>query len=314
MAKVTNAQLKELILSNATTTNNNFKAAKTEINGKVDKVEGKGLSTNDFTDALEAKLNALPTAAELAAGYVAKEAGKGLSSNDFTTALKGKLEALPTNAELEAGYVAKEAGKGLSTNDYTTAEKEKLAALPTNADLQSAIDAKTTMAAVEAKGYQTASDVATAIANAEHLKREIVQVLPAVADADANTIYMVLKSPAGDSGNIYNEYFLINGAFELIGDSKVDLTGYATESYVNGQGFLKAADIAGKQDTIDASHKLSADLVDDTAATNKFVTAAEKAKIAEVDNKVEAQDVTDAINEIFGSMSITAWANIDINS
>lgn len=239
---VTNEQLKTLITNNATTTNANFKKAKQAINGKVDKVEGKGLSTNDFTDA----------------------------------------------------------------------EKNKLAALPTNADLQSAIDAKTTMAAVEAKGYQTASDVATAIANADHLKREIVQALPAVASADANTIYMVLKSPAGDSGNVYNEYFLINGAFELIGDSKVDLTGYATETYVNGQGFLKAADIAGKQDTIDASHKLSADLVDDSAATNKFVTAAEKSKIAEVDNKVEAQDVTDAINAVFGDLSITAWDDISL--
>lgn len=37
--------------------------------------------------------------------------------------------------------------------------------------------------------------------------------------------------------------------------------------------------LAGKQDTIDSSHKLSADLVDDTNATNKFVSAAEKTSI-----------------------------------
>ena len=35
-------------------------------------------------------------------------------------------------------------------------------------------------------------------------------------------------------------------------------------------------DISGKQDTIDSSHKLSSDLVDDTNKTNKFVTASEK--------------------------------------
>ena len=34
-------------------------------------------------------------------------------------------------------------------------------------------------------------------------------------------------------------------------------------------------DIAGKQDKIDSSHKLSADLVDDTGTTNKFVTASD---------------------------------------
>lgn len=36
------------------------------------------------------------------------------------------------------------------------------------------------------------------------------------------------------------------------------------------------ADLNGKQDTIDSTHKLSADLVDDTSTTNKFVTASDK--------------------------------------
>ena len=34
--------------------------------------------------------------------------------------------------------------------------------------------------------------------------------------------------------------------------------------------------LSGKQNTIDSGHKLDADLVDDSNATNKFVTAAEK--------------------------------------
>lgn len=40
------------------------------------------------------------------------------------------------------------------------------------------------------------------------------------------------------------------------------------------------AALNAKQDTIDATHKLGADLVDDSTATNKFVTAAEKTAIA----------------------------------
>jgi hypothetical protein len=115
---VTNEQLKTLITNNATTTNANFKKAKQAIDGKVDKVTGKGLSTNDYTTAEKNKLGALPTNAELQAGYVAKVSGKGLSTEDYTTAEKTKLGALPTNAELEAGYVAKVSGKGLSTEDY----------------------------------------------------------------------------------------------------------------------------------------------------------------------------------------------------
>lgn len=151
-----------------------------------------------------------------------------------------------------SGKVDKVEGKGLSSNDYTTAEKNKLSALPTNADLQTALNGKTTLAAVQALGYQTATDVATAINSADHLKREIVQALPAVADADAHTIYMVLKSPAGDSGNVYNEYMLVNGAFEQIGDSKVDLTDYATQVWVGEQGFLtQHQDISGKANISD---------------------------------------------------------------
>lgn len=45
-----------------------------------------------------------------------------------------------------------------------------------------------------------------------------------------------------------------------------------TSSLVTQIG-TNTTDIAGKQDTIDSSHKLDADLVDDTSTTNKFVTS-----------------------------------------
>lgn len=40
------------------------------------------------------------------------------------------------------------------------------------------------------------------------------------------------------------------------------------------------SELSGKQNTIDSSHKLSADLVDDTSSTNKFATAAQLSQIA----------------------------------
>ena len=67
-----------------------------------------------------------------------KVSGKGLSTNDYTTAEKNKVTNVPsdTNALL-ANKVDKVNGKGLSTNDYTTAEKNKVENLPssTNAEL-----------------------------------------------------------------------------------------------------------------------------------------------------------------------------------
>lgn len=72
----------------------------------------------------------------------------------------------------------------------------------------------------------------TAVANADHLKRKIVDTLPNVEDADEHTIYMV-KKISGSGEQQYDEYMLINDSFEKIGDSSINLTGYATEEYVN---------------------------------------------------------------------------------
>ena len=77
------------------------------------------------------------------------------------------------------------------------------------------------------------SAIGTAVANAEHLKRSIVTTLPEVASADAHTIYMV-EITGGDGNQKYEEFMLINGAFEKIGDSAVDLTDYATKEYADG--------------------------------------------------------------------------------
>ena len=81
---------------------------------------------------------------------------------------------------------------------------------------------------------ETDSAIATAVANASHLKRAIVESLPEVEEADENTIYMV-GTGAGSEDSAYEEYMLINGAFEKIGSSEVDLTNYATKSYADGK-------------------------------------------------------------------------------
>ena len=71
---------------------------------------------------------------------------------------------------------------------------------------------------------ETDSAIATAIAEVDHLSREIVETLP--ENANANVIYMVLRG-GGTGQDVYNEYMYINGAWEIIGDTSVDLTGYA---------------------------------------------------------------------------------------
>lgn len=74
-----------------------------------------------------------------------------------------------------------------------------------------------------------------AIAAAGHLKREIVQELPNVADADPNTLYMILAN----TQDHYDEYMIINGAWDMVGATGDGGSGgftleIATESRLGG--------------------------------------------------------------------------------
>jgi hypothetical protein len=42
-----------------------------------------------------------------------------------------------------------------------------------------------------------------------------------------------MVSKGGDAPDQYNEYMIVNGVWEKIGDSTVDLTDYATKTYAD---------------------------------------------------------------------------------
>lgn len=122
---------------------------------------------------------------------------------------------------------------------------------------------------------QTDSAISTAVANADHLKREIVSVLPEVEEADEHTIYMV-GTGAGSEDSVYEEYMLINGGFEKIGSSEVDLTNYALKSYVDSAK-TEAINTAGTN----ADAKITAKVGDIGSSTVKqYVDQAETDAIA----------------------------------
>lgn len=101
------------------------------------------------------------------------------------------------------------------------------------------------------------------------IKMVIVQELPTTGQDD--TIYLVpLETPETEE-NKYAEYVWIDNEWELLGKIgiQVDLTDYYTKTETNNL-------LDTKQSLIDSTHKLSADLVDDTNTTNKFVTTSEK--------------------------------------
>lgn len=198
-------------------------------------------------------------------------------------ALEGRVEANENAIGVINGSGAGSIAKALQdAKDYTDALAE--GAVATNAGdiaaLQSGkADKATTLAGYGISDAYTKSEadtaIATAVADAGHLKREIVDQLPEVSAAQENVIYMVPKT-GGSGEQRYDEYMLINGALEKIGDSAVDLTGYATETYADGKA--SAAEAAAKT----YADELVAGLdVADAAEENEYVTS-----VSETDGKI----------------------------
>ena len=102
-------------------------ALNTALNEKVDKVSGKSLSTNDYTNAEKTKL-----------------AGIEANANNYTHPSSHPASIITETSEKRFvtdnekatwnNKVDKISGKGLSTNDYTTEEKNKLQGIAVNAN------------------------------------------------------------------------------------------------------------------------------------------------------------------------------------
>lgn len=141
---------------------------------------------------------------------------------------------------------------------------------------------------------ETRSEITTAIANADHLKRVIVDQLPSVDTADEHTIYMIKKTnPLGE--NAYDEYMVVNSQgvkkLEKIGDSAVDLTDYAKKQEVataKQEAITSATEAAALDATTKANKALSdAKEYTDSLAPN-YATSAQGAK---ADTAVQKADV-----------------------
>ena len=184
-------------------------------------------------------------------------------------------------------------GKANASHTHTTAQVDGLdTALAGKADKATTLEGYGITDAYT-KG-QTDSAIAAAVAAAPHLKRTIVEELPDTEGADENTIYMVPQDGSvedpGTSTSHYNEYMLINGAFELIGSSQVDLSGYATETFVTGA--INALDVA------------------DTAVANQYVS-----QVVETDGKIAVTRVPLPVTSVTeGSANGTIAVNgADVN-
>lgn len=249
--------------------------------------------------------------------WVAPGSGGTMTEAEVQEAINGLTQGL---GAVEAIVGKESTGEGVASTGLI-ARVEALEAQ--DGVLTGEIDAlETSLTNVYTK-TETDSAIATAIAAVDHLSREIVQILP--ENASEKVIYMVRRED-GTGQDVYNEYMYINGAWEIIGDTSVDLTGYAkTEDILVksvsddftvtevGQLTLKA----GAAPEINGSNITNINIANVAGlqdALNSKVTSEEgkslvsNTLITKLENLAEIKSVSDEFTLTNGELSVNAIA------
>lgn len=169
---------------------------KAALGGKVDVVNGKGLSTNDYTNAEKSKLNDIASGAQVNVIESVKVNGTALTpSNKFVDV------TVPT----------------------------KVSQLTNDSEFQTSTQVNSI---VTGKGYQTQSQVQSlinsAVGNITSIRYEKVTSLPATGSN--GVIYLVAHSHG--TQDIYDEYIWLSETktYEKIGNTDIDLSAYVKKS------------------------------------------------------------------------------------
>lgn len=176
---------------------------------KVDKVAGKGLSKNDFTDVLLEKLNNIE---EEANKYVLPAA---------TAALLGGVKI---GANITVGTDGTISVKSLSWTNID-GRPTKVSEFVNDANYITAAVSNLSNYYKKSETY-TQDEVNSKIAAIKTITISVVDTLPSTGES--NVIYLVPKSGGGTTQNVKDEYIWVasTSSFEKIGDTEIDLSGY----------------------------------------------------------------------------------------
>lgn len=100
------------------------------------------------------------------------------------------------------------------------------------------------------KNFKTESEIQQMIEKASSLKKEVVTSLPTTGKDDV--IYLV-QDPKGKDNNNYLEYLWLNGKYELIGSTQVDLSGYVRHEELNNSMNILSESLTARVKTIEQS-------------------------------------------------------------
>ena len=172
----------------------------------------------------------------------------------------------------------------------------------------------------EVPNLATKTYVGEQIANSEHLKREIVTVLPSDEEASDNIIYM-LKVESATGNDKYKEYMKIDGTVQMVGDTSVDLTDYAktvdipttVSELTDSADYAKTADIpttlpanGGNADTVN-NHTVKSDVPENAVFTDTVleVNDADVSKTTVWSSDKVASEIASAI--VGGEVDLSAY-------
>lgn len=164
-------------------------------------------------------------------GKVDVVSGKGLSTNDYTNAEKSKLSDIASGAQVNVIESVKVNGTKVepSSKAVDISVPTKVSQLTNDSGYQSATSVESI---ITAKGYQTQSQVQSlinsAVGNITSIRYEKVTSLPATG---SNGVIYLLAHSHGTQ-DIYDEYIWLSEAktYEKIGNTDIDLSAYVKKS------------------------------------------------------------------------------------
>lgn len=292
------------------------------VSSKVDKVDGKGLSTNDYTNAEKTKL----------AG-IAEGAQKNVQPDWSLTSGDGAIKNKPT-IPTKVSELTNDSGYA-KTSEVDTAITNKLNTLDvTREDVPVTLDegeyfissltqenglvkAKKvhfpTQFTVNLEAAQAQGDVVTlaqlsqsimdAVGKITSFEYKIVDSLPSTSEGKKGVVYLVAHS-GSTTNNVYDEYIFLpaDGStaarYEKIGTTDIDLTPYAkkTEIPTNVSQLFNDADYIDSRSSADqVATAVNGLKYTDTAETGKYVSSVSQ-EIGKI--KVTRANFADAIPAI----------------
>ena len=217
------------------------KAVYTGLSGKVDKVSGKTLSTNDYTNAEKSKLAAIADGAQvnIIESIDVNGTVQTITDKNVSIAVPTKVSELSNDKNYLTSYTETDpvfkahVAYGITSSNISTwnGKQDKITF---NKTYNASTNKAATMQDIPTNnnqlsngaGYQTLVQVQSAInaalENITGIDFQVVTSLPSTGVK--GTIYLVANS--GENNNSYDEYIYVNSKWEKIGTTQVDLSNY----------------------------------------------------------------------------------------